>query len=102
MTLPGATIPNRAAKPFRLRQEEAAVYAALTAPGGRGDVHEVEPIGELESDAAAAPGTASYAAPAATVVTVIRRGVPVEEAAAQMRAFVLMLESAKRADLRTS
>jgi hypothetical protein len=36
------------------------------------------------------------------VVTVIRRGVPVEEAAAQMRAFVLMLESAKRADLRTS
>jgi hypothetical protein len=82
--------------------EEAAVYAALTAPSGRGDVYEVEPVGELEPDSAAVPGSASYAAAAATVVRVIRRGVPVEEAAARMRAFALTLESAKPADLRTS
>jgi Rifampin ADP-ribosyl transferase len=61
--------------------EEAAVYAALTAPGGGGDVYEVEPIGELEPDPAAAPGTGSYATPAATVVSVIRRDVSAEEAA---------------------
>ena len=82
--------------------EEAAVYAALAAPGGRGDVYEVEPVGELEPDSAAAPGTASYATPAATVVRVIRRGVPVEEAAAQMRAFVLTRQRAERAELSTS
>lgn len=79
--------------------EEAAVYAVLTAHRGRGDVYEVEPIGELEPDPAAAPGTGSYAAPAATVVRVIRRGIPVEEAAARMRVFLLTLEPA---DLRTS
>jgi rifampin ADP-ribosylating transferase len=82
--------------------EEAAMYAALTAPGGRGDVYEVEPIGELELDPAAAPETSSYATPAATVVRVIRRGVPLEEAAARMRAFVLTLERATPADLHTS
>jgi hypothetical protein len=76
--------------------EEAAVYAALTAPGGRGDVYEVKPICELEPDPAAATGTGSYATPAATLVRVIRRGVPVEEAAARMRAFLLTLERVER------
>jgi hypothetical protein len=66
--------------------EEAAVYAALTAPGGGGDVYEVEPVGALEPDPAASAGTGSYATPAATVVRVIRRGVPLEEAAADARA----------------
>jgi Rifampin ADP-ribosyl transferase len=72
--------------------EEAAVYAALTASGGGGDVYEVEPVGALEPDPAAAAGTGSYATPAATVVRVIRRGVPLEEAAARMRALVPRLE----------
>ena len=75
--------------------EEAAVYAALTAPGGGGDVYEVEPVGALEPDPAASAGTGSYATPAATVVRVIRRGVPLEEAAARMRALILTLERAK-------
>jgi len=82
--------------------QEAAVYAALATPGGRGDVYEVEPIGELEPHPAAAPGIGSYATPAATVVRVIRRDVSVEEAAARMRAFLRTLERAEPADLQTS
>ena len=78
------------------------MYAALATPGGRGDVYEVEPIGELEPHPAAAPGTGSYATPAATVVRVIRRDVSVEEAAARMRAFLRTLERAEPADLQTS
>ncbi len=65
--------------------EEAAVYAALATPGGRGDVYEVEPLDELEPDSPPVPVTGSYAVRSATVVRVIRRGVPVEEAAARMR-----------------
>jgi len=68
--------------------EEAAVYAALATPGGHGDVYEVEPLDELEPDPPAVPVTGSYATRAATIVRVIRRGVPVEEAAARMRTFL--------------
>jgi Rifampin ADP-ribosyl transferase len=82
--------------------EEAAVYAALATPGGRGDVYEVEPIGELRPDRAAAPMASSYATPAATVARVIRRGVMLEEAAALMRAFLLTLEGGEPADPHTS
>ena len=67
---------------------EAAVYAALATPGGRGDVYEVEPLDELEPDSPAMPVTGSYATRAATVVRAIRRGVLVEEAAARMRMFL--------------
>ena len=69
--------------------EEAAVYAALATPGGRGDVYEVEPIDELELDSPAVAMTGSYATRAAAVVRVIRRGVPVEEAAARICTFLL-------------
>jgi hypothetical protein len=68
--------------------EEAAMYAALATPRGHGDVYEVEPLDELEPDPPAVPVTGSYATRAATVVRVVRRGVPVDEAAARMRTFL--------------
>ena len=68
--------------------EEAAVYAALATPRGHGDVYEVEPLDELEPDPPAVPVTGSYATRAATIVRVIRRAVPVEDAAARMRTFL--------------
>lgn len=40
---------------------EAAVYAALRAPSGRGDVSAVEPLSELEPDPSDCAGTGSYA-----------------------------------------
>jgi len=73
---------------------EAAVYAALAPPGGRGDVYEAEPEGELEPDASGELGTA-YAAPTATVVAVLRRAVSLEEAAVRMIALLLTTEPAQ-------
>ena len=69
--------------------EEAAVYAALASWHGHGDVYEVEPDGGLEPEAISEDGTGSYAAPAATVVAVVRRAIGREEAAARMTAFLL-------------
>jgi len=69
--------------------EEAAVYAALAPWHGHGDVYEVEPDGVLEPEAISEDGTGSYAAPAATVVAVVRRAIGREEAAARMTAFLL-------------
>jgi hypothetical protein len=71
--------------------EEAAVYTALATPGGHGDVYEVEPLDELEPDSPGVPVSGSYATRAANVVSVVRRGVLVEEAAARMRTFILTL-----------
>jgi len=67
---------------------EAAVYAALVGWGGRGDVYEVEPEGELESDPPGTISTGSYAVPAASVVAIVRRGVSLDAAIAAMRAFL--------------
>jgi len=69
--------------------EEAAVYAALAPWHGHGDVYEVEPDGGLEPEAISEDGTGSYAAPAATVVAVVRRAIGREEAATRMTAFLL-------------
>jgi hypothetical protein len=67
--------------------EEAAIYAALAPWSGRGDVYEVEPSGEVEPKTPdAAPK--SYAAPAATIVAVVRRAVSLEEAMMRMTAFL--------------
>jgi hypothetical protein len=60
--------------------DEATIYAALAPGGGRGHVCEVKPVEELEPDPAGALGTTSYATRAATVVAVVRRGLPFEEA----------------------
>lgn len=70
-----------------------AVYAALAPPAGCGDVYEAEPEGDLESDASGEPGTA-YAAATATVVAVIRRAVPLEEATARMIAMLPTTDAA--------
>jgi len=69
--------------------EEAAVYAALAPWGGRGDVYEVEPGGELEPEAPGEAGAGSYAAPTATVVAVVRRAISPDEAIAWMTAFLV-------------
>jgi hypothetical protein len=69
--------------------EEAAVYAALASRGGRGDVYEVEPCGELEPEAPGKTGAGSYAVPAATVTAVVRRAISRQEAVAQMTAFLV-------------
>jgi hypothetical protein len=75
-------------------QADAVVYAALVPLGGRGDVYEVEPLGVLEPDLPGDLCTSSYAAPAATVVAVVRRGVSLDEAAASIAAFMLELAAA--------
>jgi hypothetical protein len=73
-------------------REDAAVYAAL---GGGGDVYEVEPLSELEPDRPDLDTTtSSYTTRAATVVTIVRRAVPVAEALARMRMAVAVLETA--------
>ncbi len=71
--------------------DEATIYAALSSGGGLGDVYEVEPVGELTPDPPGGVGAESYSTRAATVVAVVRRGVRPEQAAAQMRAFLLKL-----------
>lgn len=77
-------------------REEAAVYAAVRALGGGGDVYEVEPMSELEPDPPDLDTTtSSYATRAATVHAVVRRAVPVAEALARMRMAVATLETAR-------
>ncbi|HYT52668.1 MAG TPA: NAD(+)--rifampin ADP-ribosyltransferase [Gaiellaceae bacterium] len=78
-------------------QADAAVYAALAPLGGRGDVYEVEPLGALEPHPPGGLCTSSYAAPAATVVAVVRRGTSLDEAAASIAAFMLELAAANAA-----
>lgn len=72
---------------------EAAAYAALTAPGGHGDVYEAKPLDTLEPDPPDVAGTGSYATRAAAVLAVVRRCVPPEEAIARMRTFLLTLDA---------
>ena len=74
--------------------DEAAVYAALAAPGGYGDVYEVEPLGELQPDPPDLAGTGSFATRAARILAIVRRRVPPEDAIARMRAFLRTLDAA--------
>src|SRR5918992_5969369 len=78
-------------------QADAVVYAALAPISGRGDVYEVEPLGDLEPDPPGDLRTSSYSAPAATVVAVVRRGVSLDEAAASIAAVILELAAANAA-----
>jgi hypothetical protein len=73
--------------------EEAAIYAALAASWGFGDVYQVEPMDEPKPVAWDARGTSFFTTRAATVVAVVRRGVCPEEAASRMRRFLLLLLS---------
>lgn len=67
------------------------MYAALAAWGRGGDVYEVEPVGELETDPPGEISTGSYAARAATVVAFVRRAIGPEEAVARIGASLLTL-----------
>jgi len=55
--------------------EEAAIYAALAAPWGFGDVYQVEPMDDPKLAASDTRGSSSFTTRAATVVAVVRRGV---------------------------
>jgi hypothetical protein len=52
-------------------------------------VYEVDPVDELEPYPPGEVSTGSYAAPAATVVAIVRRAVRPEEAFATISAFLL-------------
>ena len=78
--------------------EEAAIYAALAAPWGFGDVYQVEPMDDPKLAASDTRGSSSFTTRAATVVAVVRRGVCPEEAALQMRRFLLELLSEQLGD----
>jgi len=92
-----ADLDSRHCRPDRVYltadPEEAAIYAALAASWGFGDVYQVEPMDEPKPVAWDARGTSFFTTRAATVVAVVRRGVCPEEAASRMRRFLLLLLS---------